>query len=83
MSLSTTKSDLFEDLSPEKQELVAGGQFIIQMDEFEDPFGEDDFDRPRRRRAERDFDRRDDRDFERDRVRKIPIRLTGVLEIMK
>ena len=77
MSIKITKSDLFEELSAEKQELLAGGQRL----DF-DMGGFDRFDRD-----ERDFDR--DRDSDRDRrdsdsrIRRIPIRLTGILEVVK
>jgi hypothetical protein len=89
MSLATRVSDLFEDLSPEKQELVAGGQLTIQMDpdqmdqmdEFDNEFSQgDDFDSPRSDRRDQGFDRKD---HDGGRVRVIPIRLTGVLEVMK
>ncbi len=78
MSTKITKSDLFEELSAEKQELLAGGQqgLTFQMGGFD---GDDrDFDR----RDDRDFDRRDSRDRE-SRIRRIPIRLTGILEVVK
>jgi hypothetical protein len=85
MLFASTNSDLLEDLSPEKQELVAGGNFMIQMDprsEFDNEFSQgDDFDSPQTGRHDRDRDR--DRDFDRDGVVTIPIRLTGVLEVMK
>jgi hypothetical protein len=88
MSLATTKSDLFEDLSPEKQELVAGGNLMMQMDpmsEFDNEFSRrDDFDSPRSDTRDQGFDSRHHggRDQDGGRVRVIPIRLTGVLEVM-
>ncbi|MBI1241439.1 hypothetical protein [Umezakia ovalisporum] len=74
MSLQITKSELFEELSAEQQELLAGGEFSQtegfdgQVDQFDQ---QDQFDR-----------RRDSRDGEK-RLRRIPIRLTGVLEVIK
>jgi hypothetical protein len=86
MSAQITKSDLFEELSAEQQQLLAGGQgptFQMRPDErgFDRDGGEFG-------RYDRDFGR-DDRDFGRDdrrsegRVRRIPIRLTGILEVIK
>lgn len=67
MSTKITESKLFEDLSPAQQELLAGGQFEEQMNQFDTQFPEED-----------SFDERP-----RKRVRRIPIRLTGILEVVK
>ncbi|KZL48803.1 MULTISPECIES: hypothetical protein [Cyanophyceae] len=79
MSAQITKSDLFEELSAEQQQLLAGGEgptFEMRPDErgFDGDGG--DFGR-----YDRDFGR-DDRRSE-GRVRRIPIRLTGILEVIK
>lgn len=67
MLTKITESKLFEDLSPEQQELLAGGQFDEQMNQFDTQFPEEDrFEEPSRKR-----------------VRRIPIRLTGILEVVK
>lgn len=67
MSTKITESKLFEDLSPEQQELLAGGQFDEQMNQFDTQLPEEDrFDEPGKKR-----------------VRRIPIRLTGILEVVK
>ncbi|MEA5516193.1 hypothetical protein [Nodularia sp. UHCC 0506] len=83
MSFKITKSNLLTELSPEKQELLAGGQNNFgSPDDFgsqndfggEDQFGrQDEFGSPQRRGG---------RDSEK-RVRRIPIRLTGILEVVK
>jgi hypothetical protein len=89
MLFASTNSDLLEDLSPEKQELVAGGQLMMQMDpmsEFDNEFSQgDDFDTPRSDTRDQGFDSRHHggRDQDGGGVRVIPIRLTGVLEVMK
>ena len=67
MSNKITLPNLFEDLSTEQQELLAGGQSEDQMNQFDTQFTEEDSfgERPRKR------------------VRRIPIRLTGILEVVK
>ncbi|TVP59677.1 MAG: hypothetical protein EA343_19360 [Nodularia sp. (in: Bacteria)] len=72
MLTEITKSDLFEELSAEKQQLLAGGQMNFQIERFDQFDEEDEFDSPRRGRGR-------GRDTE-SRVRSIPIRLTGTLE---
>ena len=67
MSNKITLSNLFEDLSVEQQELLAGGQSEEQMNQFDTQCPEED-----------SFDERP-----RKRVRRIPIRLTGILEVVK
>ncbi|MDB9445758.1 CTB family bacteriocin [Anabaena sp. CS-542/02] len=67
MSNKITQPNLFEDLSVEQQELLAGGQSEEQMNQFDTQFPEED-----------SFDERP-----RKRVRRIPIRLTGILEVVK
>jgi hypothetical protein len=67
MSNKITLPNLFEDLSAEQQELLAGGQSEDQMNQFDTQFPEED-----------SFDERP-----RKRVRRIPIRLTGILEVVK
>ena len=67
MSNKITLPNLFEDLSAEQQELLAGGQSEEQMNQFDTQFPEED-----------SFDERP-----RKRVRRIPIRLTGILEVVK
>ena len=72
MSFPITKTDLFQELSPEQQQLLSGGEFRDSMDGSDSEFGQDQF----------DGRRRDDRDSEK-RVSRIPIRLTGILEVVK
>ena len=67
MLTKITESKLFEDLSPEQQELLSGGEFDEQMNQFDTQFPQED-----------SFDERPSK-----RVRRIPIRLTGILEVVK
>ncbi|WP_414552681.1 hypothetical protein [Anabaena sp. CCY 0017] len=80
-----TKTDLFEELSAEQQELLAGGQDMrfggseFGGSEFDEPeFGGSEFDEPEFGRSTRDRGER-----RRKRVISVPIRLTGTLEVIK
>ncbi len=78
-----TKTDLFEELSAEQQELLAGGQnmrFGDSEPEFggsRPEFGDSEFDEPEFGSPTRE------RGGRRKRVISVPIRLTGTLEVIK
>ncbi|MDP5338127.1 MAG: hypothetical protein NWQ28_06080 [Nodularia sp. (in: cyanobacteria)] len=83
-----TKTDLFEELSAEQQELLAGGQdmrfgdsepeFGGSRPEFGDSeFGDSEFDEPEFGGSSRERGGRGKR------VISVPIRLTGTLEVIK
>ncbi|MBW4558993.1 MAG: hypothetical protein KME59_24350 [Trichormus sp. ATA11-4-KO1] len=83
MSTQIITSDLLEELSAEQQQLLAGGQRGFEDQQFDDQqFEDQQFD-------DQQFDgegREDRQDFTPSRgrsVKRVPIRLTGVLEVIK
>ncbi|HYW18307.1 MAG TPA: hypothetical protein VE956_03165 [Nodularia sp. (in: cyanobacteria)] len=79
MSFQIIKTDLFEELSAEQQELLAGG--CASSEEKEPSVGEEEAP-PFGEEEAPPFGGSDNGDSQ-SRVRRIPIRLTGVLEIRK
>ncbi|MDB9373104.1 hypothetical protein [Nodularia sphaerocarpa] len=72
MSNQIIESDFFEELSAEQQQLLSGGQNQFgMMGEFEDE--------PEQSDCPKDTDEPDSEGT----VRRIPIRLTGILEVVK
>lgn len=78
MSTKITKSDLLEELSAEQQQLLAGGQsFVIDMGQMGEM--DDSADSPVCPQSNGAVDGTDSEG----RVRSIPIRFTGNLEVFK
>ncbi|MBE9051903.1 hypothetical protein IQ243_16025 [Nostocales cyanobacterium LEGE 11386] len=85
MSTQIITSDLLEELSAEQQQLLAGGQRGFDDQQFDDQqFDGQQFDG--QQFDDQQFNGRGRQDFSPSRerrVKRVPIRLTGVLEVIK